>query len=193
MIKYPNGQIYKICNCKKIIAKKDKNQANRGMDFEKYVNEANLFYQQKNIAIITKRATPIKVLRITGAKITEGFFEKKSTTDYNGVFNGIYIDFEVKSTLKQKSFPLHNIYQHQLEHLEKIINNKGIAFFLIEFVSLDKIYFLDAKHIINFKKNNIRKSMPLKYIEKNGYLIKKTNNPIKVDFLPFVKKLLKKS
>ena len=193
MIKYPNGKIY-IENKKKIIninIKKNKSNANRGMSFEKRINESILFYQKKNMAVITKRPTPIKVIKITGKKITEGFFEKNSTTDYNGVLNGKYVDFEAKSTLKEKSFPINNIYQHQLDHLEKIINNNGIAFFLIEFASLKKIYFLNANFIIEFKKNNLKKSIPIEYIKKNGFLIKKTKNPIEIDFLPFVKKYIK--
>ena len=186
MIKYPNGEIYIESNEKKKY-KKNESKANRGMSFEKRINKSISFYQEKNIAIITKRPTPIKVIKITGKKITEGFFEKNSTTDYNGVFNGKYIDFEAKSTLKEKSFPINNIYQHQLDHLEKIINNNGIAFFLIEFASLKEIYFLNAYFVINFKKNNTRKSIPIEEIRKNGFLIKKTKNPIEIDFLPFIK------
>ena len=56
----------------------------------------------------------------------------QSTTDYNGVYKGKYIDFEAKSTRKTSSFPLANISFHQIEHLKQVIKHNGIAFFIIE-------------------------------------------------------------
>lgn len=59
--------------------------------------------------------------------IKEGFFKEPSTTDYNGLYNGKYIDFEAKETNNKTSFPLDNIHKHQIEHIRNVINNKGIV------------------------------------------------------------------
>jgi len=41
--------------------------------------------------------------------IKEAYFKQASTTDYNGVYKGRYIDFEAKETKLPSSFPLKNI------------------------------------------------------------------------------------
>ena len=115
MIKYPNGQVYK----KEEPKKKRKSSveislssANRGMSFESDINVSNEYYLEHNICLITKRPTPINVVKVDyskGAIITNAYFEKQSTTDYNGVYKSHYIDFEAKITKNKTSFPLNNI------------------------------------------------------------------------------------
>ncbi|PGM88175.1 hypothetical protein CN958_27060 [Bacillus cereus] len=39
-------------------------QGNRGMAFEKLINLANEMYQREGLALINKRPTPVKVLKI---------------------------------------------------------------------------------------------------------------------------------
>ena len=72
------------------------NNKNRGMSLEQEINETNDYYRLNDIAVINKKATPITVVKCVDNKITEAYFSEKSTTDYNGVYNGLYIDFEVK-------------------------------------------------------------------------------------------------
>ena len=191
MIKYPNGLIYQTKNKKKQVKKTRKhilNAANRGMRFENEINKTNDFYLKKNIAIITKRPTPINVVRVKYSKnsaiITQAYFEKQSTTDYNGVYNGYYLDFEAKSTKNKNSFPLKNIAINQINHLEKVMQNKGIAFFLIEFYTINKVFFIDAKYVIKCYQNKKKRSISLNEIKKNGYQIERKLMPI-YDYLNY--------
>ena len=198
MIKYPNGKTYISTNT---VNNKPKNKkacltsANRGMGLEHDINLSNDYYKAKDIALITKRPTPINVVKVDytkGAKITDAYFEKQSTTDYNGVYNGKYIDFEAKSTKKKTSFPLANISKHQIEHLKNVIKHKGIAFFIIEFASFDEVYFLDAQYVINYYENGSRKSIPYQTIKEVGKAIKKGFMP-RLDYLPIIKEICEKS
>lgn len=191
MINYPNKKksvsLTKLVKEKNSITKKS-NAANRGMDLENDINKTNEYYLDNNIALIYKRPTPINIVKVDyskGAKIVDAYFEKQSTTDYNGVYKGKYLDFEAKSTLSLTSFPLHNIYKHQIVHLEKVNQNTGIAFFIIEFINLNEIYFLDSKFVINYYYNGKRKSIPYEEIKNNGILIKQGFKP-RIDYLKAV-------
>ncbi|EHL2672221.1 Holliday junction resolvase RecU, partial [Listeria monocytogenes] len=78
--------------------------ANRGMTFERLIENACDIYQIKKLAIIQKLPTDWKIIR-NGAQITGAFPNKKSTVDFMGVLNpGMAIAFEAKET-KAKSFP----------------------------------------------------------------------------------------
>lgn len=194
MIKYPDGRSY-IKGKKKV--KKNKieisvSAANRGMDLESALNQTNSYYVQENIALIYKRPTPINVVKVDYSKgsprITHAYFEKQSTTDYNGVYKGKYIDFEAKSTLNKTSFPLANIEKHQIEHLKNVLLNQGIAFFIIQFTSLNEIYLLDASFVINFYEKGDRKSIPYNTVSTNGILLKEKYMP-RLDYINAVDKL----
>lgn len=190
MIKYPNGKIY-IGNKKTKIAPskiKSKSAANRGMNLEDDINSSNEYYKNKNICLIYKRPTPINIVKVDyskGARIIDAYFEKQSTTDYNGVYKGKYIDFEAKNTTNKTSFPLHNIYMHQIEHLKQVLFFGGIAFFIIEFQSYDEIFLLDAKDVIDAFENGKRKSIPYDQIKEKGIEIKKSFNP-RLDYIKAV-------
>lgn len=159
---------------------------NRGIDFETAINQSNDYYKAKGLCLITKRPTPINVVKVDythGPKITHAYFEAQSTTDYNGVYQGHYIDFEAKSTHSKTSFPLANIPVQQIEHLEGVLAQKGIAFFLIRFVPLKVVYLLPASYVIDFYRNRKRASIPVEDIEKNGYRIEEGYMP-PYDYLP---------
>lgn len=180
MIKYSNGKTFTNSlnqnNNSNNIKKKSFNAGNRGMDLENDINVSNDFYRQQGLCLVTKRPTPINVVKVDyskGAVITNAYFEKPSTTDYNGVYKGRYIDFEAKSTKIKTSFPLANISIHQIEHLKHVLKHEGIAFFIIEFSSLNKVYLLDAKYVIHFYEFGERKSIPYEEVLKNGHEIKR--------------------
>ena len=122
---------------KKQAPKKIINKANLGMDFEQIINESNEYYLNNDIAIIHKKPTPVQIVKVdypmrTKAVITEAYYKTPSTTDYNGIYKGKYIDFEAKETKNLTSFPLNNIHKHQIVHLNRIHNHKGIGFLIVK-------------------------------------------------------------
>lgn len=179
MINYPNKKkITELTQEEKVQKSQDKKKisaANRGMDFEHAVNSSNTYYDDNKIAIITKRPTPIRVVKVDyahNARIVDAYFEKQSTTDYNGVYRGKYVDFECKETKSRTSLSFNNISLHQIKHLKKVIFHGGIAFFLIYFVELNEVYLLDAKFVIvAYEHKEIRNSISLSDIKKHGFLV----------------------
>ena len=193
MIKYSNGQIFtkKPEKSSKFSIKSTSfSHGNRGMGLEEDINLSNEYYKANEACLVTKRPTPINVVSVDytkGAVITNAYFEKQSTTDYNGVYKGRYIDFEAKSTLKTSSFPLSNISKHQIEHLKQVLKHGGIAFFIIEFAKLDQVFLLDASFVIDFYENGTRKSIPYQDVVDNGHEIKKGFAP-RLDYLEIIEK-----
>lgn len=198
MIRYSNGKTFSNkskLTTKSPIKPKSFSHGNRGMDLENDINLTNEFYLKNGLCLVTKRPTPINVVSVDyskGAIITNAYFEKQSTTDYNGVYKGRYLDFEAKSTKKLTSFPMANISKHQIEHLKRVILHGGIAFFIIEFSAKNEVYFLDGKFVINYYENGKRKSIPYETIKLDGKLIKKSFMP-RLDYLPIIEEIYGKS
>ena len=166
----------------------------RGMTLESDINNSNKYYLDNDIAIIYKKPTPIKVVKVDynkriNTKITEAYYEIPSTTDYNGIYKGKYIDFEAKETKSKTSFPINNIHKHQIVHLEKVNKHGGISFLIIRFTSLNKTFLIFTKDFIDYFNNNIKKSIPISYIEEKGFLIKDGYNPI-IDYLDIIDKFI---
>ena len=173
---YPNG--LKKTNDKNI------NYSNRGQSLENDINITNEYYREIDRAYIYKKPTPIKLVKVDyhHNKINEGYFDTPSTTDYNGIYNGKYIDFEAKETTSNSSFPLINIHLHQIKHLHNITRHNGIAFIIVRFTKLNETYLLYEKDLNNFIISNKRKSIPLEYFKEKGYLIKEKYTP-RIDYL----------
>ena len=184
-MKYPGG-------VKMSKAIKDISYGNRGMSLEEDLNISNSYYVDRGVAFIYKKPTPIQITKVyypsrSSAVIKEAYFKEPSTTDYNGVYRGKYIDFDAKET-RQKSFPLANIHSHQISHLKKIINHGGIGFILVNFKTLNQIFLLPGDKLFDFIENNSRKSIPIEYFIKNGFLIKPKYNP-RIDYLEIIDKI----
>lgn len=167
--------------------------SNRGMSLEDDLNHTNCYYLNHNIAVIYKKPTPICIRKVDyntrcDAIIKDAIFKIPSTTDYNGIYKGKYIDFEAKETKNKTSFPLSNIHEHQINHLKNILNHGGIAFIIVRFISLNRTYYLGADLLINFKENCNRKSIPLEFFNKYGFLISNGYNP-RVDYIKIIEKL----
>ena len=178
MIKYPN----------KINLKHDfKEYGNRGMTLESEINDSNKYYLDNDIAIVYKKPTPVKVVKQVDYKIVDGYFEKPSTTDYNGLYKGYYIDFEAKETTNKTSFPLRNIHNHQINHIRNIINHNGICFLIVRFTVLNYTYLLFGKDFLNFIDNTDKKSIPLDFFKEKGFLIKDILDP-RVDYIEIIDK-----
>lgn len=197
MIKYSNGLSYKKSNIK-VSGNKvafSLSSANRGMNLEEDIIQSNEYYLRHKMALIYKRPTPIQVVKVEyqkNVKITEAYFSEKSTTDFNGVYQGRYIDIEAKSTHSKSSFPLSNITKKQFEHLSNVIELGGLAFFIIEFVKHQKTYIVEAKKIIEFKNNEERKSIPFAQFEELGREIKRGYSP-RLNYLDYVDEIHRNS
>jgi recombination protein U len=162
--------------------------ANRGMGFEEDINATNAYYLEKGLALIYKRPTPINVVKVDyshGAKITQAFFQCQSTTDYNGVYKGHYLDMEAKSSRSKTSFPLNNIAPQQVVHLRAVKKMGGLAFFIINLYGLNETYLLDAQYVCDFYEQKPRKSIPVSEIKAHGYLVKEGYRP-RYDYLPLI-------
>ncbi|MBP5679130.1 MAG: Holliday junction resolvase RecU [Bacilli bacterium] len=168
--------------------------SNRGMTLEYELNVSNEYYRDMDKAYIYKKPTPIKIVKVDYPSrdktvIREAYFTVPSTTDYNGLYKGYYIDFEAKETKSKTSFALTNIHPHQIKHLENIDNHQGIAFLIVRFTSLNKTYLLTAKKFLSYLKESEQKSIPLAYFQKEAYEIKDGYQP-RIDYLKIVDQLL---
>ena len=174
MIKYPNQM--KKMPTKLENQKRNLKKANLGTDFETKLNNSNNYYLNANIASIYKKPTPIQVVKVdyparNKARIVEAYYRTPSTTDYNGIYKGKYIDFEAKET-KTLSFPFTNISLHQINHLDKVIHHGGIAFLIIAFTKVNEVYLLDASFMVEAYRKNDRKSLRYETIKEKGHLIR---------------------
>ena len=157
------------------------------MTLESEINDSNKYYLEKDIAVIYKKPTPIKVVKQVNEKIIDAYFEKPSTTDYNGLYKGKYIDFEAKETKNNTSFPIKNIHPHQIKHLENVIKHQGICFLIVRFVNINETYLLFGTDFIQFIKTQTRKSIPLSYFKEKGHLIKDKLMP-RIDYIKIIDK-----
>ncbi len=169
-------------NIKKVSKEKIKTYSNRGMLLEDDINETNNYYLKKDIAVIYKKPTPIQIVKTKDKKITEAYFKLPSTTDYNGLYKGKYIDFEAKETTLKTNFPLKNIHLHQINHIKKVLEHGGCCFLIVRFVNLNKTYLLYGVDFINFISNEKRQSIPLNYFKEKGFEIKLGLNP-RLDYI----------
>lgn len=187
-IHYPDGQAfyYDKKNIKKDTIVPKIGYANRGMTLEEDINLTNQQYLDSNQAVIHKKPTPIQVVKVdypkrSAAKITEAYYRSSSTTDYNGVYKGYYLDFEAKETKNKKSFPLNNFHDHQIKHMSQSTEHGGICFTIVRFSTLDEIYILDTEFLLKWWDQQFqekgRKSIPISAIQKETTLVKYGFNP----------------
>ena len=180
-MKYPSG--IKLNTAKNIT------YDNRGMNLEEDINITNRYYIDNNIAFIYKKPTPIQITKVefscNNAIIKEAYFKEPSTTDYNGLYKGKYIDFEAKETKSKTSFPLANIHSHQIKHIKNIYNHQGIVFLIVRFIHYNETYLLLGKDFLDFIEKEKRKSIPYTYFQQKGYLIKDGYRP-RIDYLNIV-------
>lgn len=200
-IRYPNGQPYSY-NKKDAVQKQaaaSPQYGNRGMTLEKELNLTNQQYRDRNIAVIHKKPTPIQVVNVdypkrSAAKITEAYYRRSSTTDYNGVYKGYYLDFEAKETKNKTTFPLGNFHEHQINHIKQATEHGGICFAIVRFSALNEIYLLDANFLQKWWDQQFeekgRKSIPYSAIKADGYAISYGYNP-RIPYLKAVDELIR--
>ena len=163
------------------------NYGNRGMTLEADINITNDYYIDKKIALIYKKPIPIKVLKINSTKtrILDGFYEKKSTLDYSGIYHEKYIEFDAKETNSKTSLPLANIHKHQIEHIRNILYFKGIAFLIVRFNYHNKTFLLPGDILINYLDNTNKKSINYKFFLDNCQEIPIKYQP-RLDYLKII-------
>jgi recombination protein U len=171
-------------------------KARRGMSLEDDLNKTNSYYLDVDRAVIFKKPTPIQVVEVSypsrnKARITEAYYRQASTTDYNGVYKGLPIDFEAKETVNKTSFPLAKLHKHQLDHLINVHRHGAVAFLLIRFSSLDETYLLMVKSLLQYLAGNDRQSIPYEWIKNEGMFIPYSLTP-PVDYLTALDKTFTK-
>ncbi|MDK7190817.1 Holliday junction resolvase RecU [Aerococcus urinae] len=196
---YPNGKKYhKAPSLNKHSRRQPKTiYAKRGMLLEDMLNDSNAWYLSHDLAVIHKKPTPIQVVHVDypnrqHAKITEAYYRQASTTDYNGVYQGRYIDFEAKQTKTKTRFPLNNFHDHQIKHMEKCSQQGGISFVILHFTTLSQSYLYPLSALLEdwqaFQEGQ-NASISLKRIKNHGYLIKIGYQP-PLDYLAALDKYL---
>ncbi len=167
---------------------------NKGMLLEYYINKSNQFYRMANRALVYKKPTPISVVSVKYEKgkhtIEKGYYSTPSTTDYNGVYKGLYIDFEAKQTNSLTGLNINQIKKHQLLHIKKVYEHGGISFIIVYFVKLNKIYLLFCDKLLRFINNSNRKTINLNYFEENGFEVKLGVNPY-IEYLEVIDEIIK--
>jgi len=201
-INYPNGrkfQMNKLTTKSPSSIKKKKETisfSNRGMSLEDDLNDTNEYYLAYQKAVIHKKPTPIQIVKVdypkrSAACIKEAYFKLSSTTDYNGVYKGRYIDFEAKETKNATSFPLQNFHEHQIIHMQKVLQHDGICFVIIRFTAHDETYLLDGMKLITYwnrMKDGGRKSISRQEMIEEAFLIRLNYQP-KIDYLTIIDEL----
>lgn len=187
---YPNGVRKQSIPISHFNRQINQTHSNRGMSLEEDINVTNQFYLHSKRAIIHKKPTPIQIVKVnypkrSAAVITEAYFQAKSTTDYNGIYKGKHLDFEAKETKNKTSFPLANVHEHQVHHLQQIVEHGGICFMIIRFSTLNETYLLPAEYLLSFWEEHLRggrKSMRYEDISRLGYDIP-SSYQARVDYL----------
>lgn len=177
---------------------KNLEKANKGVGLEEMINNSNIYYLDMEIAVIHKKPTPVQIVNVNfpsrnKAVITEAYYKLPSTTDYNGVYKGYYIDFDAKECQSLTSFPLTNVHPHQFKHLQDIKKQGGIGFFIVSFNRYEEYYLLEIEDYMNFYKaslNGERKSIPYDFFKNNCIKVFPNYNP-ELDYLKGVDILIK--
>ncbi|RHW33855.1 Holliday junction resolvase RecU [Oceanobacillus profundus] len=163
----------------------------RGQAFEIELNYTNQLYKNKGRALINKRPTPVKVLKSKGTRVLSGFFEEKSTVDYDGVYQGRSIVFEAKST-NEKRLPFSIIQDHQVRYLDHAEKQGAVSFLIVEMSAVREVYLIPnnmlQKYIKNAKEGG-RKSIPMYDIEVYAFMVE-SKNGVPLDYLSVVDSLI---
>lgn len=188
MVNYPNGKKMTWTDSRGPTTFGD-----RGMNLEKDINTTNKYYLDMDRAVIHKKPTPVQIVKVdypmrSAAKITEAYFKIPSTTDYNGIYRGKYLDFEAKECQSKTAFSLSYIHPHQLTHLDACLRHGGICFLIFRLSYHDTDYLVDARLLIDYVSKITRKSIPYSWIQKNGHLIRRYYGK-PVDYLEIVDEL----
>lgn len=167
--------------------------ANRGDAFETLIDHTNRMYENMRIAVINKRPTPVKILKVIRGLVS-GYLEKPSTVDYDGHYRQRGVAFEAKSVRDKDRFSLNDLQTHQFEYLEKVHwIGGGISFLIVEFTAHRKTYLLPYTALEYFwdrRKHGKRgeQSIHISEMERNGFVVGSGRVPL--DYLAVVDQVL---
>ncbi len=168
--------------------------ANRGQSLEEMIELSNQQYILKNKAMVQKIPTPVKVLNINSqtGRINNGFYEKKSTVDYVGVYNGLPLAYDAKETTVETRFDLKNIKPHQYNFLYNWKQNGGFSFLIIYFTNYSEAYLLPFAVLKKYwekSQTGGRKSIPYDIIAKEKYKIT-SQGYIILDYISIIDRII---
>ncbi len=198
-MRYPNGKSYQSNDHRSVTSpsKGKVSFSNRGMKLEEMINHTNKWYLTRDLAVIHKKPTPIQVVSVdypkrSRAVIREAYYKNASTTDYNGLYKGRYIDFEAKQTSLKTKFPLHNIHQHQIDHMTQCAQHGGICFVLFLFKTNNEAFVYPIQALLEDWTRFLageNTAIPLSRIKENGFSVSLGYQP-QINYLPAVDALI---
>lgn len=161
----------------------------RGSSLEELLNHTLEQYREKHLALIQKIPTPITPIEIDKQTrhITLAYFDSKSTVDYIGVVQGIPVCFDAKECAED-TFPVRNIHQHQIDFMREFEQQDGIAFFIIFYTGLHRMFYVPlalAERFWERAKNGGRKSITFEEMKEGSYEINLTH----MGYVPFLEAL----
>ena len=132
----------------------------RGSALESLLEYTHEYYHQLKLCRIDKVSTPIKVVEIDSyGTVTKGFFEKKSTVDFIGIIQGVFIAFDAKETAL-KSFPLKNLHEHQMAYMADVDHQGGLTFIIVHFKFNDSFYIVPFETLRHYYYKKELRSIP---------------------------------
>ncbi|WP_338971682.1 Holliday junction resolvase RecU [Spiroplasma endosymbiont of Panorpa germanica] len=159
---------------------------NKGMFLETVINHANEYYNDNNIALISKINVNINLVKVENKQITKANFKKNFNCDYIGIYQGIYLEFEAKETYKDY-FSIVNLKKDQHDKLTRVQEHLGLGFLIIYFHNFNK-YFIVSITKINLLKSSDKK-IPMSWFEDYGYELFMSKN-IVFDYIKGVNQLI---
>lgn len=163
----------------------------RGQAFEIALNYTNHIYKNQGRALINKRPTPVKVIKSKGTRVLSGFFEDKSTVDYDGTYRGKSIVFEAKST-KEKRLPLSIVSDHQVTYLEAAEEQGAISFLIADLRATGDVFLIPNNMLqkyLNVAREGGRKSISIDDLNVYAFLVK-SEKGVPCDYLSVVDRLI---
>lgn len=127
----------------KVISRKAQAYGDR---FEQMIIMANARYASKGKGLISKIPTATKPVKAGG--VVRWIPDKKTGCDFIGVYKGVPVAIETKSTANKTNFPLYThgkqmIAEHQIRFLQKFEQCGGKAFILIQIRGTDMVCLLE--------------------------------------------------
>ncbi|WP_161565538.1 Holliday junction resolvase RecU [Mycoplasma sp. ATU-Cv-703] len=142
-----------------------KKRLNSGLWWELIINQTIRLYQDQKVALIHKLALETKIFKTERAKpfkrVTNALIFARSRADYYGLFQGRFIAFEAKSTIKN-SWAVNQIKPHQLKYLLEVEQLGGISFCLVAFLTQTRFFVVP----MTFLRQNRQSVYSLVQIEK---------------------------